>query len=325
MFKRLRRNRSSTSLRNLLQETHLLPQDLVPPFFVIEGQNKKQPILSMPPHHRLSIDNLIKKAEDLHRKGIQAIAIFPSISPSLRTLEGKESYNEEGLIPKAIRCIKKAIPSLCLITDIALDPYTSHGHDGIVNSQGVVDNDQTLDMLKKQALAHAKAGSDILAPSDMMDGHTLVLRQHLDQNGFKDVKLLSYTAKFASSFYAPFRDAIQTTLQFGDKKSYQLNPANQLEALLEAKTDEEEGADLLLIKPALAYLDVLAKVAAQTHLPVGAYHVSGEYAMVMAAANQGLLDKEAVFYEMLLSIKRAGARFIFSYATEYVLPMISAF
>lgn len=321
MFKRLRRNRKSASIRDIVAETHLGAEDLITPLFVIEGENRKVPIDSMPGIYRFSIDTLHDEVDHLMRLGIRAIALFPLIDDALKSQNGDEASNPSGLIPNALRSLKSAFPTLTLIADVALDPYTSHGHDGIVRDEEI-DNDLTLDALKSQAVILAEAGADILAPSDMMDGRIKVLRKALDLSGFTRLSLLSYTAKYASSLYSPFRDAIQTTLTFGDKKTYQMNPANVREALREALTDVEEGADMLMVKPGLPYLDVLAKIREQTLLPVGAYHVSGEYAMVMSGAKMGYLDAPSVFLEQAMSFKRAGADFIFTYAAPLILEAL---
>lgn len=292
--------------------------DLIVPLFIIEGKGGREPIKSMPGIHRLSIDILIKEAELLHAQGIQAVALFPAIDPLLRDEEGSEGWNPDSLVMRAIQALKKEIPSLCVIADVALDPFTSHGHDGIVIN-GLIDNDLTLEALVKQAVCYSEAGCDFVAPSDMMDGRVGIIRKVLDDQ----VGILSYTAKYASAFYGPFRNAIGTSLSFGDKKTYQMNPANRREALREALLDEEEGADMLMVKPALPYLDVLMEIKEKTSIPVGAYHVSGEYAMVMAAAEKGYLNAEQALYESLISIKRAGADFIFTYAAPQVLTLLN--
>lgn len=322
ILKRPRRNRYTSSIRELIQETHLKASDLILPYFIIPGEKQRQPILQMPGIERLSIDYLIKEAEWLHTRGIQAISLFPAINPSLKDERGSEAWNENGLVPLAVKTIKKEIPSLCVISDVALDPYTSHGHDGVVNHRGEIDNDLTLSALIKQALTYANAGCDILAPSDMMDGRIKAIREALDEHFFTNTGLLSYAVKYASSFYGPFRNAIQTKLQFGDKKTYQMNPANSREAIREALLDEEEGADMLLIKPALPFLDIISKVKEKTSIPIGAFQVSGEYSMIMAAAQNGWLNPEQVFYESLLGIKRAGADFIFTYAVKLMLDIL---
>ncbi|MCB1115506.1 MAG: porphobilinogen synthase [Chlamydiia bacterium] len=321
--KRPRRNRKSEAIRSLVRETTLQTTDLIVPFFIVEGSNQKIPIPSMPNICRLSIDLLLKECELLHAQGIQAIALFPVIDPSLKDPSGKEAWNPHSLIPKAVKALKAEIPSLCVINDVALDPFTSHGHDGIADPDGTIDNDLTIEALVKQALCYAEAGTDIVAPSDMMDGRVRAIRQALDAQGFSQTSILSYAAKYASAFYGPFRNAIQTTLAFGDKKTYQMDPANKKEAIKEALLDEEEGADLLLVKPGLPYLDIISAIKEKSSLPVGAYHVSGEYAMVMAAHSQGFLDAQQTFYESLTCIKRAGADFIFTYAAKEVLGLLN--
>ena len=323
ILKRPRRNRKTPSIRTLNQETALSPSDLVVPLFIQKGSQKRTPIPAIPGIDRLSIDFLLKEAELLHAQGIPAVALFPAITPSLKNKEGTQAWNPHSLVCQAIKTLKKELPSLCVISDIALDPFTSHGHDGIVNEEGEIDNDLTLSALTQQAHVYAEAGCDILAPSDMMDGRVKVIRKALDEQGFLNTAILSYTAKYASAFYGPFRSAIQTSLQFGDKKTYQMNPANRREAVREALLDQEEGADMLMIKPALPYLDVITQVKAQTLLPVGAYHVSGEYAMIMAAHERGFLDAQETLYESLISIKRAGAEFIFTYAVKKILDLLN--
>lgn len=320
---RPRRNRKSPAIRSLLEETTISPKDLIYPFFVIEGSTIQEPIPKMPGVYRLSIDLLVKKAEMLHAQGIQAVSLFPVIDSSLKNTQGSEAWRPNSLIVQSIQKLKQALPSLCVIADIALDPFTSHGHDGVTNEKGEIDNDLTLNALVKQALCYAEAQCDILAPSDMMDGRIKIIREALDNKGATHVSILSYTAKYASSFYSPFRNAIQTNLAFGDKKSYQLNPANTKEAVYEALIDQEEGADMLMIKPALPYLDIISKIKEKTLLPVGAYHVSGEYAMIMAAHEKGYLDAQSALYESLIGIKRSGADFIFTYAAPQILDLLN--
>ena len=319
LLNRPRRNRQSTAIRLITQETVLTPSDFVAPFFVLEGEKKREPIAAIPGIDRLSIDLIAKEAELLHKKGVQAIALFPVICPSLKDINGIESSNPNGLIPRAIAFLKKELPSLCIISDIALDPYTSHGHDGIVNLNNEIDNDLTLNALAKQALAYAEAGCDILAPSDMMDGRIKLIRKALDAEGLINTGLLSYTAKYASSLYGPFRSALQTLCRNVDKRSYQMDLANSKEGLKEALLDEREGADMLMVKPALSCLDIIAKIVDKTTLPVGAYQVSGEYAMIMAADHKGWIDGEKALFESLLSIKRSGASFIFTYGVKKIL------
>lgn len=319
---RLRRNRKSEAIRQLVQETSLSASDLIAPLFLIEGMKTKVPILSMPGIERLSIDLAIQEALDLHKRGIQAIALFPVVDPTLRSFEAEEAWNPNGLLARSIREIKQAIPSLCILADVALDPFTSHGHDGLASREGQILNDETIERLIQMSLMQAEAGVDFVAPSDMMDGRVGAIRKALDEAHYESVGILAYSAKYASSLYAPFREALKTSLTFGDKRTYQMNPANVREALLEASLDEEEGADILMVKPATFYLDVISKLKEQTKKPVAAYHVSGEYAMVMAAAEKGWLNAEKVFFEALLSIKRAGADMIFTYAVKHALKVL---
>lgn len=318
LIKRPRRNRQSQAIRELVQETRLHPSNFVAPLFIAEGVGQKQPILSMPGIFRFSLDLLVQEVLELYRLGIRAVDLFCYIPSEKRNAMASEAVQDNNLLQQAIRLLKQEIPDLCLMVDIALDPFTDHGHDGLVNHEGDVDNDSTLIVLGQMAVLAAQAGADIVAPSDMMDGRVAYLRSELDEAGFSSVGILSYAAKYASAFYGPFREALNSAPKFGDKKSYQMNPGNIREALLESRLDELEGADMLLIKPALPYLDVIAKVREATHLPVGAYHVSGEYSMVMAAAQKGWLDADRVFEECLLSIRRAGADFILTYAAKQV-------
>jgi porphobilinogen synthase len=319
---RLRRNRKTESIRKIVQETTLSAADLTAPFFLIEGENKKIPIEQMPGVERLSLDLLLKEANDLHKQGVQSICLFPIIDPSLKNNEADEAWNANGLLARAIRILKQELPSLCVMADVALDPFTLHGHDGLVNEKGEILNDETVHCLLRMALMQAEAGVDFVAPSDMMDGRVGAIRTALDQEGHTQTGILAYSAKYASSLYAPFREALNVTLQFGDKKTYQMDPANVREALLEAKLDETEGADILMVKPASLYLDVIAKLREQTKKPIAAYHVSGEYAMIMAAHQLGYLHAPSVFYETLLSIKRAGADLIFTYAIKKILDLL---
>ncbi len=321
MLRRPRRNRKTPAIRHLLQEHQLQVSDLVYPLFVIEGSHEKKPIPSMPQIDQLTMDLLIDECTKLHQRGVNAVAIFPALSLTKRDDEGREALNPEGLIPKTIRKLKREIPTLCVITDIALDPFTTHGHDGLVRN-GIIENDSTVDILCKQAINYAAAGADVVAPSDMMDGRVQAIRQALDGQKFENVSILSYTAKYASSLYAPFREATNTSLTLGDKKTYQLNPANSREALLEATLDYDEGADILMVKPASLYLDIICRIKEACHLPIAAYHVSGEYAMVMAAHERGYLNAPQVFLESLLSIKRAGADMIFTYAIQQILDYL---
>lgn len=320
--RRPRRNRQTAAIRGLVQETHLHPSQFVAPLFIVEGKSQQQAIASMPGIFRYSLDLLLKEVIDLYRLGIRSIDLFCYVSAERKDLQGSEAIRSNNLLQQAIRFLKQEIPDLCVMVDIALDPYTTHGHDGIIDNHGLVDNDSTLLVLGEMSLLAAEAGADIVAPSDMMDGRVAYIRSVLDQAGLTSVGILSYAAKYASAFYGPFREALNSSPKFGDKKGYQMNPANAREALLECKLDELEGADMLLIKPALPYLDVISKVRQQVALPLGAYHVSGEYSMVMAAAQNGWLDAKKVFEESLLAIKRAGADFILTYAAKLVAEQL---
>lgn len=312
MIRRPRRNRQTEVIRNLVQETTLGVNDFIQPLFVIEGQNQRVEVASMPGISRFSIDTLQEEIAACVDLGITAFAPFPSIPEQLKDKYATESYNANGLYTKAIREIKKNFPQVALFTDVAMDPYSSDGHDGIVENSEIL-NDETLEVLGKMALAQAEAGADVIAPSDMMDGRVAHIRHVLDENGFQKVGIMSYTAKYASAFYGPFRDALSSAPKKGDKKTYQMNPANSREALLEAELDILEGADYLMVKPALAYLDIIKLLREHSQLPIAAYNVSGEYAMVKAAAERGWLDGEKAMLESLMSIKRAGADIILSY------------
>lgn len=322
LFKRPRRNRKSEAIRNLVQETHLHPSHLVAPLFITEGHQQRNPILSMPDIYRLSIDLLLKEAASLYDQGIKVVDLFIYTPSEKKDARGSEAIRPGNLLQRAIRALKQEIPELCVMVDIALDPFTDHGHDGIINSKGEIDNDPTVSILADMCLLAADAGADVVAPSDMMDGRIAFIRQALDRSGHQNVNILSYAAKYASSFYGPFRDALQSAPKFGDKKTYQMNPANTREALLECIIDENEGADFLLIKPALPYLDIITKVRSIIHLPLGAYHVSGEYSMIMAAAQKGWIDADKAFLESLISIKRAGADFILTYAASKIIKYL---
>jgi len=319
MLKRPRRNRQSAAVRNLVAETQVSVADFIYPVFLTEGNKKKIAIASMPGIYRFSLDNLLKEIEECANLGIMSFAPFPQISESLKDKYATESYNANGLYMKAISQIKKEFPEVCLFTDVAMDPYSSDGHDGIVEN-GQILNDETLEILGKMAVAQAQAGADMVAPSDMMDGRIKYLRETLDNEGFKNVGILAYTAKYASAFYGPFREALDSAPKFGDKKTYQMNPANVREALVEAELDCAEGADILMVKPALAYLDVIKTLHDRFDLPIAAYNVSGEYAMIKAAAANNWIDGTKAMIECLTSIKRAGAKIILTYfAKEYAL------
>lgn len=322
--KRPRRNRKSASIRSLVQETHLTPSQLISPIFIIEGKNNKEEIHSLPGVYRLSMDLVIEEAIELYKCGIRALDLFPVISKDKKDPNGKEALNPNGLLPQTVKQLKKVLPEMCVIVDVALDPFTDHGHDGLINEMGTILNDETLEVLSKMCIINAQAGVDIVAPSDMMDGRVAYIREALDLANHSEVSILSYTAKYASGFYGPFRDALHSAPKFGDKKTYQMNPANVREALLEGALDESEGADFLLVKPALPYLDVLAKLKEKTHLPIGAYFVSGEYAMIQAASQNGWIDGPRVLEECLLSIKRAGADFIFTYGAKEIAKRLTS-
>lgn len=316
LSRRPRRNRKSAAVRSLLQETRLHPSNFIAPLFILEGHAQKQAIASMPGIHRLSIDLIIKEAIELYKLGIRAVDLFAFVPAEKKDRWGTEALRAGNVLEQTLKALKREIPEMCLMVDIALDPYTDHGHDGLVSDNGEILNDSTLEVLGKMSLLAAEAGADVVAPSDMMDGRVAYIRQVLDKEGFDRVSILSYAVKFTTAFYGPFRDALQSAPRFGDKKTYQINPANCREALLECLLDENEGADMLLIKPALPYLDVISKARDQTLLPIGAYQVSGEYAMIMAAGQNGWINAERAMAECLTSIKRAGADFIFTYAAR---------
>lgn len=309
---RPRRNRKSQSIRELVQETWLTSKDLLYPLFLVEGEKQKIPISTMPDVFRLSLDNILFEIEECLKIGIVAYAIFPAIPEHKKDKYATESYREGNMYASAIYTIKQHFPEIALMTDVAMDPYSSDGHDGLVEN-GQILNDETLPILAKMALVQAQAGADILGPSDMMDGRVAYLRQALDKAGYSQVSIMSYTAKYASAFYGPFRDALDSAPKIGDKKTYQMNPANKREALREAELDTQEGADILMVKPALAYLDVIHLLKSHTHLPVAAYNVSGEYAMIKFAAQAGCFNETNAMIEVLTSIKRAGADIILTY------------
>lgn len=314
MPRRLRRNRSSAAWRALVEEHSLSASHLVSPLFVTEGPST--PIPSMPGISRLSIHDLLGEIEDILRLGIRAVNLFCHVADQKKDPMGTEAYSVNGLLPRAIRAIKSRFPELLVIADIALDPFTSHGFDGLVNDTFYVVNDATVIALGQMALRAAESGADIISPSDMMDGRVAYLRNHLDANGFCRVGILSYAVKFASSLYAPFREALDSAPRAGDKKNFQVNPANGREALLECLLDDQEAADMLLVKPAITSLDILAKLRERSLLPIGAYQVSGEYAMIEAAAANGWIHGDDVLMESLTAIRRAGADFIFTYGAK---------
>ena len=312
---RPRRLRKQKFNRSLVRENALSASDLIYPLFVIEGENKREVIESMPGIERVSVDQLLVEAKEIIDLKIQAIALFPVISSDKKTEEAGESYNPDGLVQRAVRAIKRSYPELAVITDVALDPFTSHGQDGLIDSDGYVLNDETVDVLIKQSLSHAEAGADIIAPSDMMDGRIGAIRNALEESGYIHTNILSYSAKYASSFYGPFREAVGSSGNLGksDKKTYQMDPGNSNEALREVELDISEGADMVMIKPGLPYLDIVSNVKQTFGVPTFAYHVSGEYAMLKAASQNNWIEEKSTVLETLLCFKRAGADAILTY------------
>jgi porphobilinogen synthase len=321
---RPRRLRRNPSVRSLVREAHLSVDDFIYPMFVMEGENSRVEIPSMPEAYRFTLDLLIKEIEEIYALGIKAIALFPAVPEDRKDLTGSESFNPEGLAQRAVRAIKAVLPEIIIFTDVALDPFTTHGHDGIIDDNGVILNDETVEVLVKMSISQAAAGTDFVSPSDMMDGRIGAIRQGLDANGFENVGILAYSAKYASAYYGPFRDALGSAPKSGDKKTYQMDPANSREAIKEVYLDIAEGADIVMVKPALAYLDIIAKVKEATNVPVAAYNVSGEYAMIKAAAQLGWIDEKKVMLETLLSMKRAGADIILSYHAKAVAQILAS-
>ncbi|MDF7671259.1 porphobilinogen synthase [Orbaceae bacterium ESL0721] len=318
--RRLRRNRAHDFSRRLVAEHSLSVNDLIYPVFVVEGSGVIEPIASMPNVNRMSIDMLIKEAEQVAKLGIPVLSLFPAIAADKKTLLAEEAYNADGLIPRTIRALKKAVPELGILTDVALDPYTTHGQDGIIDDTGYVLNDLSVETLIRQALVQVEAGADIIAPSDMMDGRIGAIRDELEDQGFVNTQIMAYSAKYASCFYGPFRDAVGSTknIKSGNKKSYQLDPANSDEALQEIYQDLSEGADMVMVKPGMPYLDIVRRVKETFAVPTFAYQVSGEYSMIMAAAKSGYLDEKAAIMESLLCFKRAGADGVLTYFAKQV-------
>jgi porphobilinogen synthase len=315
---RMRRMRRDRFSRDLMREARLSASDLIQPVFVIDGKNRSEPVSSMPGINRTSVDLLLRQGEVLSKLGVPAVALFPVVESAKKSLQAEEAFNPDGLVQTTVRALKKQLPELGVITDIALDPYTPHGQDGVVDDRGYVLNDETVAVLVKQALSHAEAGADIVAPSDMMDGRIGAIRDALEQGGHIHTRILAYSAKYASDFYGPFREAVGSaaSLGAGDKYSYQMDPANSDEALWEVAIDLEEGADIVMIKPGLPYLDIVRRVKDEFGAPTFVYQVSGEYSMLMAAANNGWLSERAAIMESLISIKRAGADAILTYFAE---------
>lgn len=318
---RNRRLRNSSSMRNLLQEYHLTPNDFIVPLFVVEGKKLKEAIPSMPGYFRLSLDLIASKAVSLWKQDLKAVLLFVKVAQELKDNKGNEAINPNGLMQKAIKTIKNAVPEMIVMTDVALDPYSSFGHDGIVK-EGKIVNDPTLAVLSEMALSHAQAGADVIAPSDMMDGRVLAIRNQLEEAHFHDTIIMSYSAKYASAFYGPFRDALDSAPGFGDKKTYQMDFGNRGEALIEIQHDIKEGADIIMVKPGLAYLDIIRDLKNTIQTPIAAYQVSGEYAMLKAASAQGWVDHDQLMLEQLLCFKRAGAQLIATYFAEEAVKLI---
>ncbi|PNU21771.1 porphobilinogen synthase [Geothermobacter hydrogeniphilus] len=316
--RRLRRNHN---LRRMVRETHLRVDDLIYPMFSAFGERIKKEIPSMPGIYQQSIDNIVAEAQEVHALGIPAVILFGI--PECKDPLGQDAYDDEGIIQRTVRAIKEAVPELTVITDVCMCEYTDHGHCGVIR-EGDVDNDETLNLLAAEALSHARAGADIVAPSDMMDGRVAAIREILDANGFTDIPVMSYAVKYASAYYGPFRDAADSTPQFGDRRSYQMDPANRIEAFREAALDVQECADFLMVKPALAYLDIIRDIKERFDLPLVCYNVSGEYSMIKAAAEKGWIDEERVVMETLVGMKRAGADLIITYHAKQAAKLLGA-
>ena len=324
---RNRRLRSSEAIRHLVRETIITPSDFLVPLFVVEGKGVKEEISSMPNYYRLSLDNLEKEVKELWNMGLCAVLLFVKVPSNLKDNKGTEAINENGLMQRSIKTVKNACPDMLVMTDVALDPYSSYGHDGIV-SDGKILNDESVTILSQMSVSHAKAGADFVAPSDMMDGRILSIREALEDEGYTDTGIMAYSAKFASSFYGPFRDALDSAPVAmkdipKDKKSYQMDAANRFEALRETQMDIDEGADIVMVKPGLCYLDIVREIRNEVDVPIAVYQVSGEYAMVKAASERGWLDHDAVMMEQLVAIKRAGANIIASYFAKDAVNLMS--
>ncbi len=320
-----RRNRilrKNPAIRNLVAETILTPNDFIVPLFIDEGENIKTEIASMPGYYRNSLDITVKEVKDLWNMGLKSVLLFIKAKDELKDNTGKEAWNPDGLMQRSIKAIKDAVPEIVVMTDVALDPYSSYGHDGIVKDGEIV-NDETVDALVKMSLSHAQAGADFVAPSDMMDGRIGAIREAFEESGFTKMGIMAYSAKYASCFYGPFRDALDSAPGFGDKKTYQMNYANRIEAIKETLMDVEEGADIVMVKPALAYLDIIREVKNAVNVPVSAYNISGEYAMIKAAAKMGWLDEDKAILETLTAVKRAGTDLIATYFAKDAVKMLS--
>lgn len=321
LVKRPRRLRTSSAIRALVAENSLSVNDLMTPLFILEGEGQQKEIPSMPGYYKKSLDLTVEDVKELYGMGLKSVLLFVQVDDSLKDNSGTEAINPEGLMQQAVRAIKDAVPEMLVMTDVALDPYSSYGHDGIVEDGKIV-NDPTVEVLAEMALSHARAGVDFVAPSDMMDGRIKSIRKRLDEEGFEDTGIMSYSAKYASSFYGPFRDALDSAPGFGDKKTYQMNPANAIEGVKEALLDIEEGADMVMVKPGLPYLDMVHRVKQVSEVPVSVYHVSGEYAMIKAAAAKGWIDEDTAIMESLLSFKRAGADLIATYFSRDAVRLL---
>jgi porphobilinogen synthase len=321
MLIRNRRLRTSEAVRSLVRETAITPNDFIVPLFVVEGKNVKEEISSMPNYFRYSLDLLEKEVKELWSLGLKSVLLFVKVPDDLKDNKGTEALNKDGLMQRAVRTVKNAVPEMVVMTDVALDPYSSYGHDGIVEN-GKILNDPTKEVLAKMSLSHVQAGADFVAPSDMMDGRIRSIRELLEKEGFDNAGIMSYSAKYASAFYGPFRDALDSAPGFGDKKTYQMDPSNRDEAIKETLMDIEEGADIVMVKPGLCYLDIVRDIKNTVNVPVAVYQVSGEYAMIKAASEKGWLDHDAVVLEQLTAIKRAGAQIIASYFAKDAVKLL---
>ena len=321
-LKRNRRLRSKKSLRNLVRETTIHPHDFIVPLFLVEGKNIKDEIPSMPNYYRFSLDNISKEVKQLWSLGVQAVLLFAKVPENLKDNYGTEALNNAGLMQRGIKEIKDCVPEITIMTDVALDPYSNFGHDGVVENNEII-NDKTNEILSRMALSHAEAGADVVAPSDMMDGRVLSIRNTLEKNGFHHTGIMSYAVKYASNFYGPFRDALESKPGFGDKETYQMDFANKFDSVSEAKADIEEGADIIMVKPGISYLDILRDLKNSINSPIAIYQVSGEYSMLKAAAQKGWLDHDKVMLEQLISMKRAGATMIASYFAKDAIKLLS--
>ena len=321
-LKRNRRLRSKKSLRNLVRETTIHPHDFIVPLFLVEGKNIKDEIPSMPNYYGCSLDNISKEVKQLWSLGVQAVLLFAKVPESLKDNYGTEALNNAGLMQRGIKEIKDCVPEITIMTDVALDPYSNFGHDGVVENNEII-NDKTNEILSRMALSHAEAGADVVAPSDMMDGRVLSIRNTLEKNGFHHTGIMSYAVKYASNFYGPFRDALESKPGFGDKETYQMDFANKFDSVSEAKADIEEGADIIMVKPGISYLDILRDLKNNINSPIAIYQVSGEYSMLKAAAQKGWLDHDKVMLEQLISMKRAGATMIASYFAKDAIKLLS--